>query len=260
LYFCIRQTQSKIALPLKGIRDNIPNAVTLLNLASGSVSVIFALSGEAVLASWMILLAAGLDFLDGFLARMLDARSLIGAQLDSLADVVSFGLAPAVIMYTLINSGQDSPAVLPGGISLLPLLGLLIVIASAYRLARFNNEPAQQERFSGLPTPATGIFVASLPLAFQQYEANDFVTGILTNPYILVMVTLVLAWLMVSRISMMSLKIKNFNWRENRSRFILALTALTLLALFGFAGMALSICGYILISFFDKDSLPAVKD
>ena len=203
------------------LRNNVPNGITALNLACGSVSVILALSGELTLASWFIFIAAILDFFDGFAARLLKARSDIGAQLDSLADVVSFGLAPAIILYVMISHGMGS-SILAEGFNPMPLLALLVVIASAYRLARFNNEPAQQERFSGLPTPAMGLFVASLPLALLQYEENEFVTGFLGNPYILLTIGLVLAWLMVSRISMFSLKVKNLKWRGNRAIYILA--------------------------------------
>jgi CDP-diacylglycerol--serine O-phosphatidyltransferase len=235
---------------LKQFKGHIPNTITLLNLACGSVSVIMALSDQLILASWFIYLAAVLDFLDGFLARLLNARSHLGAQLDSLADVISFGLAPAVILFVLVSDVINYTE--QGGRALLPLLSLLIVVASAYRLARFNTEPAQQERFSGLPTPAMGLFIASLPLAFQQYSENALFINNLGNPYILLLTGFVLSWLMVSRVPLMSMKMKNLTWRDNRYRYILAGISICMVSFFGFAGIPVSIAFYIILSLFDR--------
>ncbi len=234
------------------LRDNVPNFITLLNLVCGAISVIMALTGDPALAGYFIFIAAVLDFMDGFVARLLNAKSQMGAQLDSLADVISFGLAPAVIMFVLLDKFKPGPG---SGemLSIWPYVSLLLAIASAFRLARFNNEPDQAIRFSGLPTPAMGLFVAAIPLAIKQYTGNHFVISILENPYILALIILTLSWLMISRISMLSLKMKNLLWKENRFRYILAIVSTALLLAFGFAGISLSIVAYIFISFFDRE-------
>jgi CDP-diacylglycerol--serine O-phosphatidyltransferase len=152
------------------IKYHIPNLVTLLNLLSGSIAIFMAFSGEMVLASWFIIIAAILDFMDGFVARALHAGSEIGAQLDSLADVISFGLAPSAIMFQLIQQSPDNFTLSAGIIKILPYTALLLVAGGAYRLAKFNIDPGQAVEFKGLPIPATGLFVAALPLIVDQFD------------------------------------------------------------------------------------------
>lgn len=229
-------------------KDQIPNFITLLNLISGSIAIILVFSGEMVLASWFIFLAAFLDFFDGFAARLLHAKSEIGAQLDSLADVVSFGLAPSVIMYQLLlqSSIVQSPA--SGFITLLPFISLLIVAAGAYRLAKFNTDPGQSEIFKGLPIPSTGLFIAALPLILHQYDDTAGIVGMLGNSYILIAIILFLSWLMVSNVPMISLKFKNLKWRDNIYRFILIGSVLLLFAFFRFSAVPMIIFLYIILS------------
>jgi CDP-diacylglycerol---serine O-phosphatidyltransferase len=230
------------------IKDNIPNGVTLLNLFSGSIAVVLALSGHLNHASWFIFLAALFDFIDGFTARLLHARSEIGAQLDSLADVVSFGLAPAIIMYVLLDESPDLLQTSAGEFRLLPFIALFLALASAYRLARFNIDPGQNDRFYGLPTPAMGIFIAAVPLAQNQYDGNELVAGFLSSQYTLLAAVIIFSWLMVSQIPMIAIKFKNLSWKENTYQFILLGLSAVLLVLFRFAGFAMSILMYITIS------------
>jgi CDP-diacylglycerol--serine O-phosphatidyltransferase len=230
------------------IKDHIPNLITLLNLISGSIAVIMALSGEMICASWFIILAAVFDFFDGMSARLLHSKSEIGAQLDSLADVISFGLAPAVIMYELILQSPGIPAWSIGSTLLAPFVALLIAAGSAYRLAKFNTDPGQEVEFKGLPTPATGLFVAALPLVLRQYEDSQGITGFIGNFYTLLVIVLFLSWFMVSKIPMMSLKFKSLKWGGNISRYILVGSAIILFIIFRFSAIPMIIILYIIIS------------
>jgi CDP-diacylglycerol---serine O-phosphatidyltransferase len=230
------------------LKDQVPNLVTLLNLVCGSVAIIMVFSGEMILASWLIILAALFDFMDGFAARLLNARSSIGAQLDSLADVISFGLAPAAVMFQLILQNPGNNPVAAGGLPLLPFAGLLLVVAGAWRLARFNSVPGQSVIFKGLPIPATGLFVASLPLMINQMRAASILTGFIENRFTLIAVILLLSWLMVSSIPMMSLKFKNLIWKDNTYQFILVGSVPLLFVFLRFAAIPLVIILYLILS------------
>lgn len=230
------------------IKNHIPNLVTLLNLISGSIAIIMAFSGEMILASWFIIIAAILDFFDGLLARLLNAKSDIGAQLDSLADVVSFGLAPSVIMYQLILQSPNLSSCCIGGTPLLPFASLLVVAAGAYRLAKFNTDPEQEAEFKGLPIPSTGLFIAALPLIINQYRQSEELTRFLQNYYILLAIILFLSWLMVSNIPMVSMKFKNLKWQGNIARYILLGSVPFIIIFFRFSAIPMIIFLYIIIS------------
>lgn len=234
------------------IRNNIPNAITLLNLLSGSVAIVMAFSGSLVVAGWFIILAAFFDFCDGLVARLLDAKSGIGAQLDSLADVISFGLAPSVIIYLMLADHPNLPSLTAGNVGLVPFTAFLIVIASAYRLARFNNDPGQELVFSGLPTPSTGLFIASLPLVLKRYHDSAWLPDLINQPFFLLAVTVLLSWLMVSRLRIFSMKFKSFTWAENRSRFILLGTAPLLVLLLQCLAIPVIIILHIVLSLLDS--------
>jgi CDP-diacylglycerol--serine O-phosphatidyltransferase len=230
------------------IRNNIPNIITLLNLISGAIAIIMVFSGEIRCASWFIVLAALLDFCDGFAARLLHAKSNIGAQLDSLADVISFGLAPSVIMYQLILDSPGNPDLTAGGFSLLPFVSLILVAAGAYRLAKFNTDPAQETEFKGLPIPSTGLFIAALPLIISQAGEGSLLNLLLGNVLVLLAIIIFLSWMMVSNIPMLSLKFKNLTWHDNAYRFILGLASLVLLIVFHFTAVPMIIFLYIILS------------
>jgi CDP-diacylglycerol---serine O-phosphatidyltransferase len=230
------------------VKNHIPNLVTLLNLISGSIAIILAFDGKMAIAGWFIILAAIFDFFDGLIARLLNAKSNIGAQLDSLADVVSFGLAPSVIMYQLLLQCPNLPSCQIEGMPLLPFASLLLVTAGAYRLAKFNTDPGQEVEFKGLPIPSTGLFIAALPLIINQDGQSEKLIGILQNHYILLSIILLLSWLMISNIPMISLKFKNLKWKDNLSRFILLGSVPLLFIFFRFSAVPLIIFLYIILS------------
>lgn len=238
-------------MPMHKITRHIPNLVTMLNLLSGSMAIILAFSGELVLASWMIILAAFFDFMDGLLARLLGAGSEIGAQLDSLADVVSFGLAPAVIIYLMMMESPGLPLIAAGNMPLVPLFSLLIVAAAAYRLARFNSDSGEKYHFRGLPTPSTGLFVASLPLTLNRYQEMTGLTDFIADYRTLVGIVIFLSLLMVSRIPMISLKIKSFHLKEQWPVFTLLAAAPLLILFFQCLGIPLIIFLYVILSLVD---------
>jgi len=229
------------------IRNQIPNAVTLLNLLCGSIAVTLAFSGDLVLASWFIILAAGFDFLDGMLARALKAHSATGAQLDSLADVISFGLAPSAILYVLFRESQGVAA-LPCEMPVLPFTAFIFVISAAFRLARYNVEGTANKHFRGLPAPAAGLFIASLPLIPVYGGPVHIAWNFIGNEFVLLGIAILLSVLMVSRLPMLSLKFRNLKWQDNRSGYFLAISAAVLLPLLQATAIPIIIVLYILVS------------
>jgi len=236
------------------IRKHIPNFITCLNIVSGSLAVIFALNGQLTFAVLLILAAAVFDFLDGMAARLLKAYSPIGKDLDSLADVISFGLAPGMIMFVLLKYSLMGKDAFPDSVPDFSLLqefiltiSLLIPVFSALRLAKFNNDTRQTSSFIGLPTPANAIFISSLALIYEygKYPAFD---SYLLGTASLVVITVLFSYLLVSEIPMFSLKFKNLSWKDNKIRIIFLIAALILIPVFMFYGITATIIGYILLS------------
>jgi len=223
------------------IKKHVPNLITLANLVLGCLSIVFAFSGRLFDAGAMILFAAFADFLDGSAARVLKAQSPIGKQLDSLADVISFGLAPAMIIYHLFETGNLHW-------DWLKYISLMIPVFSALRLARFNIDPEQSESFKGLPVPANGILAASFPLIIHWEPTGSWIPALLTNQWFLLAYTTVFSLLLVSRIPLISLKFVNSNWKENQLRYILTGGAILLMALFYFKAIPLIILLYFMVS------------
>lgn len=236
------------------MRKHVPNFITSLNIFSGSLAVMFALDGNVNLAVLLLFAAAVFDFLDGMTARLLKAYSPIGKELDSLADMISFGLAPGVIVLTLQKYalfGQVSPLARTHGgwLTWVFLLSpFLIPVLSGLRLAKFNIDERQTTSFIGLPTPANAIFFASLGLIAENGNM-PVLDRILLNPYTLLFFTIVMSLLLVSEIPMFSLKIKSVKWSGNQIRYLFLLMVLVLIYFFSFYGITLSILLYILISF-----------
>jgi len=232
---------------------HIPNFITSLNLASGFFSIIYAVNGELVTASWLILAAMIFDFLDGFSARLLKAYSDIGKELDSLADVVSFGAAPSIIIYQLLadSLSLSPPAIInaEGPFTVLILLTpVIITVCAALRLAIFNTDESQTSSFKGLPTPASALAVISLVIAAHYSDINlfDKISGS-TNA--LLLLTLVLSLLMVSRIPLISLKIVHFKFKGNEGRYLLIMMVVISLVFLGLGAAPLIIPFYLLASF-----------
>jgi CDP-diacylglycerol--serine O-phosphatidyltransferase len=232
---------------------HFPNFITLLNLISGCIAITFAFQGNLAVASWLIALAAVFDFLDGMAARLLNVKSAIGKELDSLADVVSFGVVPGVIIFQLLYQHSTF------GLPIIPYIAFLIPAFSALRLAKFNLDTRQEEVFYGLPTPATALLIASFPLILEQNQllfdiGIDLFKNILINPYFLIAFTLLMSWLLIAEIPLLSLKFKNYSWLQNKSRYILILMAILLLILFQFIAIPLIILVYIIISLLQTNS------
>ena len=224
------------------MKKHIPNAVTCLNLFTGCLGIVFAFQGELECASYAILIAAVFDFFDGMLARLLKAYSDIGKDLDSLADMVSFGVLPSVIVYQLFLESQPSNLLLQW----LSFSAFLIAIFSALRLAKFNNDTRQTENFIGLPTPANAMLIASLPFIADQ---GNFISSYLQNPIFLALFSLGMGLLLVSEIHLMSLKFSSMDLRKNSHRYILVFSSLILLVIFKFAAVPLIVILYFILSF-----------
>jgi len=225
------------------MKQHIPNTVTCLNLFSGCLGIVFAFKGELHLATYAILIAAVLDFLDGMLARWLKAYSELGKQLDSLADMVSFGVLPSVIIYQMfLLSPQTAPYS-----SWLNYSAFLIAVFSGLRLAKFNIDTRQSENFIGLPTPANSLLIASFPMMIL--ENNSFFMNYIMNPYFLFIFSLGMGLLLVSEIPLISLKFKSLKLSENLLRYILIGTSLILILIFQFAAVPIILFLYFLISF-----------
>lgn len=212
--------------------------LTCCNLISGCFGIVFVLEGRDIPAAYFVWLAGAFDFFDGFVARMLKVNSTIGKELDSLADVVSFGVLPSFVMYRMISEASDSSA--------LPYIAFAIAVFSALRLAIFNVDETQRDSFRGLNTPANTIFITSLPLLY-----ND-VGQWLYQPGVLVAITIVFSLLLVSRIEFFAFKFKSFRWEHNKVRYTFLILAALLLLFFGFAGIPLTIILYIILSLFQN--------
>ena len=221
------------------MRRHLPNFFTLLNLTSGSLGAILALQGHLTHAALCIWLGAFFDFFDGWLARMLKAYSPLGQQLDSLADLITFGWLPASIIYALISRHTSLPY--------LSYIALLIPNFSALRLARFNIDTRQQNVFIGLPVPANGVLISTLPLMIA---ANKYawLTAWLSHPYTLVALVVLTSYLLVANIKLMAFKFTTYAWYPNRFKYAFLLAAVLLIVLLRTEGLALSTILYVLIS------------
>jgi CDP-diacylglycerol--serine O-phosphatidyltransferase len=241
------------------MKKYIPNALTLLNLFCGSIAVIFAVNNNFVVAALFVFLGIFFDFFDGFAARKLNVQSELGIQLDSLADMVTSGVVPGIIMYKLLSMTVDMPEItnewetdsLGFNVSLLPLIGLWITLASAYRLAKFNIDEDQQTYFKGLPTPANTLLIISLPLIIE-FQNNDLMNTIIINKWFLIALTVVSCYLLNSNIKLFALKFKDWGFKANATRYIFVILCIILLIVLKFAAIPLIILLYISMSVLDN--------
>jgi len=250
--------------PFRGL-GGIPNFFTLLNLFFGCCAIIFVLQNGIIifndaeniqlvdmpekiwLASLFIGLAGAVDFLDGFVARLFRSASAMGKQLDSLADVVSFGVAPGMIIYQFLRlsfakeeNGLD--------VSLIWLLPAFVLpCAVAWRLAKFNLDETQQHSFRGVPAPAVGLLVASLPLIYW-YSDTEMITDLLLNKWFLYAMIFILSYLMVSRLPLMSLKFKDYSLKNNWPKIILLIISLILIFILRWLAVPAIFILYIAVS------------
>lgn len=269
--------------PTSMIKRNIPNLFTLCNLLSGCIGIVFTLEGNLVWCAYMVGIACIFDFLDGLVARMLHVTSRLGKELDSLADMVSFGVVPGVLLYKMIIctqlfasfnanpltflSEQLTPSI---HINYLAMTGFLVTIFSAIRLAKFNIDPRQSDSFIGLPTPASAILIASLPLSipesltnmlrptamsFENISAFGTVIGgknniyeILLQPYSVIALTIITSLLLIAPLHLFALKFKSFSWTDNKVRYIFLALSVVLVIIFKFLGIPLIIILYMVLS------------
>lgn len=224
------------------MKRHIPNTITCLNLFSGCLGIVFAFNGNLNYASYAILIAAIFDFLDGMIARLLKAYSDIGKELDSLADMVSFGVLPAVIVYQLFSISSPHETY-----TWIPYSAFIIAVFSGLRLAKFNIDTRQAEHFIGLPTPANAMLIGSLPLILSQ-EAS-FMSTIIVSNYFLVPLSIVMSLLLVAELPLISLKFKSLNIKDNILRYVLIISSIMLFAGLQFAAVPLIIALYVMLSF-----------
>ncbi len=228
------------------ITKYIPNTITCFNLASGCFATIMALQGDLKAAIIWIIIAAIFDFSDGLAARLLKAYSPLGKELDSLSDIVSFGVAPGMSLYVLLATAVGSLEI--SGISWLPYLAFVIPVFSGLRLAKFNVDERQSTSFIGMPVPAHALLWGSLSYVLQPFITNHAL-------YILIaclIASMATSYLLVSEIPMFSMKVKSLKWKGNELRYILIVCGLLFLLLFGFLGIAGTMLLYIILSLFNK--------
>lgn len=226
------------------IRNNTANALTLANLFSGCVGAVHLIDGAYQVTAVCLVLSLIFDFFDGFVARALNANSELGVQLDSLADMVSFGVVPGLAMYYMLTPfGNHLFGVeLPFGVR---YLGLFITLFSCLRLAIFNIDIEQKYCFKGLNTPSNTVLIFGLLYAFKENNAFSF---LMNNEVLLVLLTLVSSWLLVSPIKMIAMKLKTKTLKDNYSKVFLLLGGVLILIFFGVVGIPLLVIYYIIIS------------
>jgi CDP-diacylglycerol--serine O-phosphatidyltransferase len=225
------------------IKKHVPNLITLLNLFSGCIAIVFVAELNFEMAFFFVCLGIFLDFFDGFFARLFKVSSPLGLQLDSLADMVTSGVVPGFVMFYLLQKCQDpvSPIVI------LPYLGFIITLGSCYRLANFNIDTRQTDSFIGLPTPANALFILSLPLVLKHSESL-IILEVLTNSWFLLSITLFSAYILNAEIPLFSLKIKDFTFKKNALQIVFLTLSVFLLVFFQYLGIPLIIITYVLLS------------
>lgn len=249
------------------VLKHLPNAITSGNLLCGCLAIVQIFSGDLVLASFFVFLAAVLDFFDGFAARLLKVNSPIGKDLDSLADVVTFGVVPGLMVFRLLQFSLigiqekelfwialqknihsidlSNDQYLSGFYSYLPYLAFLIPVFSAIRLAKFNNDSRQSNSFIGLPTPANAILIAALVINLQQ---PSVFYGVFSDFRALLVFTFLSSYALVAELPLLALKFKDFTWKANSMRYIFLGFSLLLLLFFKVQALPLLILCYILFS------------
>ncbi|MBP4137849.1 CDP-alcohol phosphatidyltransferase family protein [Flavobacterium geliluteum] len=232
------------------IKKHIPNLITLINLFCGCIAVVFVSQANCwqdsfyfLMAFYMVCLGIFFDFFDGFFARLFKVSSPLGLQLDSLADMVTSGVVPGYVMYSMFErSGHQL-----GNQAIIPFLGFIITLGACYRLANFNIDTRQTDSFIGLPTPANALFILSLPLVVE-FSNSIIILEVLTNEWVLLLITLCSAYVMNAEIPLFSLKIKKFNLKDNALQILFLLISGVLLVLLRYIAIPLIIIFYVLLS------------
>lgn len=245
------------------MKKQIPNLITVLNLLCGCLAILFVVSGDLVISSFLVIAGMFFDFFDGLVARLLHVQSKLGVQLDSLADMVSFGVVPGLMMFQLLNKSLMPQELRTGfeatetlkefepGMSFIPFIGMLIIIASAYRLAKFNIDTRQSDNFIGLPTPANTLLIISLPLIFH-YQYSPFLERVIFNHWFLIALTIVSSLLLNAEIKLFSLKFKSWNFKPNQVRYIFLALSIAAIIAIKFIAIPFIIIIYIIVSLLRK--------
>lgn len=218
----------------------IPNFITLGNLLCGCLGLMFVFEGDLKTASYCIFMALILDFFDGFVARLLKSASEIGKELDSLADVVSFGVLPAFMLFAILKNTDQL-------FEYQHYIALILALASALRLAKFNIDTRQSDSFIGVPTPANGMIIAALPFIISEPGLYGHMCS---NTYVLLAYAFVMSYLLNAELPLFALKFKDFSWANNSFRFVFLILALVLILVFKIAALPLIILSYIVFSIF----------
>lgn len=247
------------------IKNYIPNFITLLNLLSGGIAVIFAVQGNLVMAALFVAAGIFFDFFDGLAARALDVKSEVGLQLDSLADVVTSGVVPGIVMYQMLSAALPTTAEaakaeweaeaiwLEWNLNTLALVGLFITLASAFRLAKFNVDDRQTDAFIGLPTPANAMLILSLPLILT-FQPGDLVSSLLLNEWFLIGLTLFSCYILNAEVKLFALKFSDWSFATNKLRYFFLLLCLVLILVFHYLAIPLIIVSYVVLSLFAQGS------
>ena len=235
------------------LKKHIPNFITLLNLASGLVALVYAFNNNWQMAFFWVCMGIFFDFWDGFFARTLKVSSPIGLQLDSLADMVTSGVVPGMAIFQMLAGIAEMQAELNLEsvnfyLGLLPYAGFIITLGSAYRLAKFNVDTRQTNSFIGLPTPANALFIMSLPVIQAYSDGDGILFELLSNPYVLVAISFISAFMLNSNIPLFSLKLKYFNWETNKVQFSFLILSILLLFFLNYLAIPLIIILYVLVS------------
>ena len=244
------------------IKKHIPNTITLLNLLAGLLALIHAFNGNYNEAFSLVCLGIFFDFWDGFFARIWKVQSPIGLQLDSLADMVTSGVVPGLVMYKMLGDIQENQAQYnltedTYFMGVVPYLGFLITLASCYRLAKFNVDTRQTDSFIGLPTPANALLIMSIPM-IQFHSEFEGLVDALSNTYVLVGITFVSSYLLNAEIPLFSLKVKSFSWEKYKMQVVFLILSVILIALLEFIAIPIIILLYVILSVVNNTMLKKV--
>ena len=223
------------------IKKHIPNILTLLNLFCGCIAIVFAADLKFDIAFYFVCLGIFFDFFDGFFARKFGVAGPLGVQLDSLADMVTSGVVPGFVMFCMLSDNDFSTT------NYLAYLGFIITLGACYRLANFNIDTRQSDSFIGLPTPANTLFIMSLPMVITAYPNNEII-DLLLNKWVLLIITLLSAYVMNAEIPLFSLKIKNFSFQKYKLQIAFLVAAIVMIVTLQILAIPLIIMTYVLLS------------
>ena len=231
------------------IKKHVPNIITLLNLFCGCIALVSIAKGDFYGGFIFVCLGIFLDFFDGFFARLFKVSSPLGLQLDSLADMVTSGVVPGYVMYSMFAMMTDNVYV--------PFIGFVITLGACFRLANFNIVERQTDSFIGLPTPANALLIMSIPM-IQFHSEFDWLVDFLSNPYVLVGITALSAYLLNAEIPLFSLKVKSFSWEKYKMQVVFLILSVILIVLLEFIAIPIIILLYVILSVVNNTMLKKV--